>query len=34
MREVLNISSLSNGIYILNYTDGVFTEKIKFINSV
>ncbi|MCX6226343.1 MAG: T9SS type A sorting domain-containing protein, partial [Bacteroidia bacterium] len=27
MSEVLNISSLSNGIYILNYTDGVYSEK-------
>lgn len=31
MREVLDVSSLSNGIYILNYTDGVHIEKLKFI---
>ncbi len=33
MREVLNTSSLSTGIYILNYTDGVFSEKIKFVKA-
>ncbi len=33
MSEVLNTSSLSTGIYILNYTDGVFSEKIKFVKA-
>ena len=31
MREVLDVSSLSNGIYILNYSDGTHFEKIRFI---
>jgi hypothetical protein len=33
MTEVLDISSLSDGAYILNYTDGVYSEKIKFIKA-
>ncbi|MFO7617282.1 MAG: T9SS type A sorting domain-containing protein [Bacteroidales bacterium] len=33
MSEILNISSLSNGIYILNYTAGVYSEMIKFIKT-
>lgn len=30
-RTVIDVSMLSNGIYILNYTDGIHVEKIKFI---
>jgi hypothetical protein len=30
MKEVLDVSSLSNGIYILNYSDGTHFEKIRF----
>lgn len=33
MKEFLNISFLLNGVYILNYTDGVYSEKIKFIKT-
>jgi len=32
-REVLDISLLPNGVYILNYTDGVYAKHIKFIKS-
>jgi hypothetical protein len=31
--EVLDISSLSDGLYILNFTNGVYSKFIKFIKS-
>ncbi len=31
--EILDISSLSNGLYILNFTDGVYSKFIKFIKN-
>ncbi len=33
MTEVMDISSLSNGVYILNYSDGNRSEKVKFIKT-
>jgi hypothetical protein len=33
MREVLNISSLENGMYFLNYSDGAHSRIIKFIKT-
>jgi len=33
IKEVVDISTLPNGVFILNYTDGVHSEKTKFIKT-